>query len=308
MTTIAEAGDKTGPGGFTVGHLLRRRREERGAPIEQIAKETRIPTRYLIALEEGISADLPSLTYSVGFVKTYARWLGLAPDMLAIQFKAEAAHHLMPAKVTVLHPLDERKTPSMRLILLSMLGIAAVVIIASLARQGDLTQTLSQIIPGVVSDTPKTPPPAAGSSPVTSAASASAPLTGDTGVAPRGEVLQTDAQPAVAPAAETPPSTAAEPEATIDPAGTVVLSAREDAWVKITDSTTGKTVLQRILRAGDQYSVPAGSRQLLWTGRAGALDISVDGVTLPPLGGPNDVVRDVELTASALAARSTPAQ
>ncbi len=293
MTTMAEAGDRTGLSGFSVGHLLRRRREERDAPIELIAKETRIPARYLLALEEGVFADLPSLTYAVGFVKTYARWLGLAPDVLAEQFKAEAAHHLTPTKVTELHPLDERKGPSLRLILLSMFGVAAVVILASLARQGDLTQTLSQIVPSVVSDAPEESAPAAGTAVEAPAASAPLPpLAADT--------LAT-------PPPETPPVTAAEPPA-IDPSGVVVLTAREDAWVKITDTATGKTVLQRILRAGDQYSVPSGSRQLLWTGRAGALDVSVNGVALPPLGGPNDVVRDVELTAPALAARGAPAQ
>lgn len=302
MTTMAEAGEKTGPSGFSVGHLLRRRREERGAPIEQIAKETRIPARYLVALEEGVSAELPSLTYAVGFVKTYARWLGLAPDMVAEQFKAEAAHHLTSRKVTELHPLDERKTPSMRLILLSLLGVAAVVIVASLARQGDLMQTLSQIIPGVVSGAPTPSPPAADTTALNAATGTLPP--------PLPDATPPDAAPPDATPSGPPPEVltpaAPEAQAAVDPSGVVALTAREDAWVKITDTATGKVVLQRILRAGDRYSVPAGVRQLLWTGRAGALDVTVGGVAVPPLGGPNEVVRDVELTASALATRNAP--
>lgn len=299
MTTMTDAAEKAGHSGFTVGHLLRRRREERGAPIEEIAKETRIPTRYLVALEDGVMAELPGLTYAVGFVKAYARWLGLSPDMVAEQFKAEAAHHLTPRRVTELTPLDERKAPSMRLIVLSILGVGAVVIVASLVRQGDLMQTVSQLFPSVASSAPK--PQESITIPDQTAQAALPPLASPT-PPPSAAAVPT------VPTEATPSTPEQAAPTAVDPSSVVILTAREDAWVKITEAATGKTVLQRILSAGNQYVVPSGSRQLLWTGRAGALDVTVGGAALPPLGGPNDVVRDIELTATALAARNTPAR
>ncbi|MGE3511744.1 MAG: DUF2914 domain-containing protein [Vicinamibacterales bacterium] len=68
------------------GPALRRRREERGVSLEDIAGETRLSKRYLIALEEETIGKLPGGTYNRAYLRTYATFLGLDPEPLVRQY------------------------------------------------------------------------------------------------------------------------------------------------------------------------------------------------------------------------------
>lgn len=72
-----------------IGPQLRAAREARGLTIEQVAAETRIPQRHLIAIEAGDFAKLPGRTYAVGFTRTYAKMVGLDQDAAAERVRAE---------------------------------------------------------------------------------------------------------------------------------------------------------------------------------------------------------------------------
>ena len=60
----------------TAGERLREAREAQGLSLAEIAARTRIPVRQLEAIEASNYAALPSITYSVGFAKAYARAVG----------------------------------------------------------------------------------------------------------------------------------------------------------------------------------------------------------------------------------------
>lgn len=60
----------------TAGERLREAREAQGLSLAEIAARTRIPIRQLEAIEASNFAALPSITYSVGFAKAYARAVG----------------------------------------------------------------------------------------------------------------------------------------------------------------------------------------------------------------------------------------
>jgi cytoskeleton protein RodZ len=66
----------------TAGERLREAREAQGLSLAEIAARTRIPVRQLEAVETSNFAALPSITYSVGFAKAYARAVGV--DEVAI--------------------------------------------------------------------------------------------------------------------------------------------------------------------------------------------------------------------------------
>ena len=66
-----------------IGAQLRAAREERGLSLEQVASETRIPQRHLVAIEAGDFGQLPGRTYAVGFSRTYAKTVGLDQDDVA---------------------------------------------------------------------------------------------------------------------------------------------------------------------------------------------------------------------------------
>ena len=66
------------------------------------------------------------------------------------------------------------------------------------------------------------------------------------------------------------------------------------------DDAAGELLLTRILRAGDKYIAPAREDLVLMTGNAGALEVSVDGKVIPPLGPAGTVRRNVSLSAEKL--------
>lgn len=61
----------------TAGEKLREAREAQGLSLAEIAARTRIPLRQLEAIEQSDFAQLPSITYAVGFAKAYARAVGM---------------------------------------------------------------------------------------------------------------------------------------------------------------------------------------------------------------------------------------
>jgi cytoskeleton protein RodZ len=110
------------------------------------------------------------------------------------------------------------------------------------------------------------------------------------------------AQPIVPPAAPVDLAVAAREGQVYGAAsGRVVVLAHQDSWVQVTGAA-GELLLTRILRAGDKYIAPAREDLVMMTGNAGALEVSVDGKVIPPLGPPGTVRRNVSLSAEKLRA------
>ena len=57
--------------------------------LESVAATTRIPTRHLLALENGEWSTLPAPTYTIGFAKNYATVVGLDRAAIADQLRME---------------------------------------------------------------------------------------------------------------------------------------------------------------------------------------------------------------------------
>lgn len=83
-------------------------------------------------------------------------------------------------------------------------------------------------------------------------------------------------------------------------AARIVVRAKTNSWIQVRDDTSGQLLLTRMLRTGDEYHVPDRTGLSLLTGNAGALDIMVDGESVPPLGATGDVRRNVALDADRL--------
>ncbi len=72
-----------------VGDRLRAARLTAGLDLSDVATKTRIPLRHLTAIETGDYNSLPSPTYSIGFVKAYARAVGADEVALAAALRVE---------------------------------------------------------------------------------------------------------------------------------------------------------------------------------------------------------------------------
>ena len=72
-----------------VGDTLRNARDAAGKSIEEVASETRVPLRHLTAIENSEYNSLPGKTYAMGFVRAYARTVGLDEAALVAKLRAE---------------------------------------------------------------------------------------------------------------------------------------------------------------------------------------------------------------------------
>ncbi len=119
------------------------------------------------------------------------------------------------------------------------------------------------------------------------------------------------------PAAEVPPATAPAPKASAPVAestpasasGPVTLSASQDVWARVYEAGSGKALFQGTLKAGQSWQVPATAQAPeIRTGRPNVLKITVGTTTIPPLGPPETMVKNVSLRPADLIAhaRSAP--
>jgi cytoskeleton protein RodZ len=96
----------------TVGEKLRAAREAQKLELSEIASRTRIPQRHLEAIEQGNFASLPSVTYAMGFAKSYARAVGADEVALARQLRGELGDRPERPAPPPAYDFDERsRTP-----------------------------------------------------------------------------------------------------------------------------------------------------------------------------------------------------
>ena len=249
--------------GQRVGDKLRVAREAQGLTIEEIANSTRIPKRHLITIEGGGYDGLPAPTYSAGFIKSWARRLGLDGQALADQFRMEMGSlSVEPAQSLPYEPADPRRTPPVGLALLALL-VAVVVGLGYLYWRGTAEQPTQ--LAATATDQPAAPAPV-------------------------------PAQPAV-PAQATPPA-ATTPE----PTGPVVIGATQDVWIKVSDSgkTLFMNVLHP---GDHFEVPAGAVAPLMTTGRPGNTTIMVGQTPIPSVGDPDRAAKDVSLKPADLLAR-----
>lgn len=72
----------------SVGHYLRRHREEKGMSIEEVCRATRVPTASVERIEADQFDELPGEVFVRGFLKSYARAVHLEPDDVLARYTA----------------------------------------------------------------------------------------------------------------------------------------------------------------------------------------------------------------------------
>lgn len=104
-------------------------------------------------------------------------------------------------------------------------------------------------------------------------------------------------------------STPAAPTAP-NASGQVVLTALDPVWLRIYDAKD-KVLFEKEMAKGETFTVPADAdAPKIRTGRAELIGVTIDGKAVPPLGEPERTIKDVGISAAALAARppsATPA-
>lgn len=277
------------------GAQLRRAREARGETINEVAFALKLSPRQVEALEHDDFAALPGMALVRGFMRNYARYLGLdaAPLMDAVQRLAgQGAVDLSPIRNAEgdLPSGGGRRSsgaPAGMIVLVLVLLVAAgwyfdwfrteppanvETIEPPLAIEPVLPQAVPLVPPVPEPVAPSAPvevlPPAATSSAADAAEGASgAPIASApaaTAEAPVASALA-PAAPNSAPAADAP-----------TPGGALVLRFAGESWVEIRDAG-GSIVYSGINRAGSSRTVQGKPPFALVVGNAANVSVEFDG-------------------------------
>lgn len=152
-----------------LGLTLQREREARGLTIEAVMEATKISRINLVALEKGDRSSLPHPVYTKGFIKSYARLLGLDADELSMivdrEYQSETpeieevSYDVSPAAEKAFQEMDtpkKRKRPVWPSILVFLaVAVAVVLLVLNLNKTGD-TPT-PPVKPAQVSEQPAAP-------------------------------------------------------------------------------------------------------------------------------------------------------
>lgn len=69
------------------GPYLKRERELRGISLSQVADITKIAPRFLKSMEEGDYSKIPGEVFLRGFIKAYAKAIGLSPEDVLLRYE-----------------------------------------------------------------------------------------------------------------------------------------------------------------------------------------------------------------------------
>ena len=242
----------------SLGETLRQARLDRGASLADAERETRVRRKYLEALEAEDYTSLPALVHTRGFIRVYARYLGLDPDGTLDLFGPARVREERPVLRPATPRLSAARPASSRL----FMGLAGMLVAGLLfaylwTQYNSFVDSLSQADREVagrpLSSTP-TPSP---------------------------ELVSPTPAPTPQPAPTA--ASAAAPE------GGVVVEARvtDRTWMEVW--TDGVSQLQSTLQGGSTRSFSANRSIRMRVGNAGGVQVTVNGQSQGLLGDRNQV-------------------
>jgi cytoskeleton protein RodZ len=123
----------------SVGEFFRQVRETKGLTIDEVASKTRIRSDFVKALEDGNFAKLPDQVFAKGFVRSYARSLGLDEEDAIHRFTQSAGAFYEKQdereRLKVRQAEEERKRQANRKAVAIAIGIAVLTLIFLLSRE-----------------------------------------------------------------------------------------------------------------------------------------------------------------------------
>lgn len=292
MAEGAEAAPAAGaPVAASAGALLRRAREAQGMHIAVLAASLKVPQRKLEALERDRLDELPDATFARALAQSVCRVLKVdAAEVLALLPPAGAGG-LDQVSGGLNTPFRDKPThaePVATELLRHPGAIAAVVLLlAALAvwlwPAGPAAEAPASAEQGAA---PADGMPGAAPQPAADPAQAASEAS-----APQAAAAEAPASAATEPPAVTPTAAPSEAQAvsappTLAPAADAVLmlAPRADSWIEVTDGG-GRTLLSRVVTAGERLALDAAPPLRVVVGNAGATELRFRGrvVDLQPL-------------------------
>jgi cytoskeleton protein RodZ len=306
---VPEPERKTG----SFGDSLKREREKRGITLDDVSLSTKIGLRMLRALEEEKFEQLPGGIFNKGFVRAYARHLGIDEEQAVADYLEAAAETAPPVEPVghVPSPVRHEETgkeaePGVPW---GILAIVLLVLALALSVWSYYTResvkdakgspraaaTDPQSAPAGPSGTATASAPIAAvplpQKPVSADVNSQIDLAGQRSNAPVPTGIEgvgsTPKNPALSPDARVADDAAMHPSAPNVGTFVVLIEAEENSWVSIT--ADGKTILEGTLIAPAVKAVKAQKQIVVKAGNVGGLSFAFNGKKVPAQGGSGEV-------------------
>lgn len=245
------------------GEELRREREIRGISLKEISDATKISKRFLEAIERNDHKTLPAPVFTRGFVREYARYLGLHSEEIVSRYNFAAAGDDRIEKSVHLERLVQPPDPpreapkkgipppyaridrNVYILVAIVIALIAVSFLAIRAKR-------------------------------------------------HSEAAQNDTAPVQVPIASPPPMATVAPTPVPPPKDTTLrltLELQADSYVSL--EADGKSVFANVMKEGERQTFEAKEQFRLRTvGNAGGVTVYLNDNRLPPLGDEGEVVKN----------------
>jgi cytoskeleton protein RodZ len=305
----------------SIGEFFKQVRETKGLTIDEVASKTRIRTDFVKALEEGNFAKLPDQVFARGFVRSYARSLGLDEDDAIHRFTLSSGAYYDKQgereRLKVRQAEEERKRKANRKAVTIAIGIAILTLIFLLSREQssllvrrsstDLPPSTSKRIAPSIPESQNTPPNQQAETvppvpPKTKPIEPPAvpPKVGEESTAGLG----TSSAPTISSASDLPTPVPAslgsdgplggislEGSAATEGQLVLDLEATELSWVVV--QIDGGSPQEALLRPGEKARWKGQDQFILTLGNAGGVKAELNGNPQKPFGPSGKVARDI---------------
>ncbi len=310
----------------TFGERLRRERELRGVSLDEIAVATKIGTRLLRALEDEQFDLLPGGIFNKGFIRAYAKYLGIDEEAAVADYLNSAGHGDPDLRVVAAQSASEYSSrsevaapprrasfpfvPVLILIVIVAAASGAWRIYQDRQREAEAKHAATQPASPAITTTGSTSSPdrTGSTAPITSGTGPAIPPPARSGEHTAAVGRDLSAKPTT-PLAKTAVQSgdaglaSREPAApsSAAPAGNLIASAKPldatgppfEVVVKAKDrawvsiKSDGKIMVRGIIKPPDIKTVHATDQVVFWTGNAGDVEVSFNGREVPLSGGQN---------------------
>ena len=244
----------------TIGKYLKRVRETCGYSLEDVAGITRINLRYLEAIEEDDFAKIPGETFSHGFIRSFARCIGISDEDISRKIRETLKTEPQAVNTQDQNDMAERsvvrKPGKARIILPAAAAVILAALLIVLFTSGRESGTIrnSKELKEVPAESIEVQPQV---------------------VAENNQVVQKKVEPVV-----------------------LKVYARELTWIsaRIDDKETKEA----LLKPGDGVMWNGDEKVVITVGNAGGIDLDVNGKRLDPIGRRGEVIRDAVITSAGL--------
>ncbi len=275
-----------------VGAMLKEMRLQKDLKLVDIAKRLCIRRIYLEAIEDSDYKELPPIPYGIGFIRSYANFLGLNGENIVELYKEETNTAEAKEKIKVLEPQPEASMPSFQYLLISLLAIILIYLGWSTMAQKNALQLQENTLDNATAAAQEEE--AVDNMVVVESINFNENTTQNDDTTLAEEIANTDnlvtvsEQSYEAPVPEEDnediaPETKKEESKTEQPQeddskiseNGVYIEILEETWVEVKDSS--KLYISKVLNKGDVYKVPEGKGMILSFGKSNGANVYING-------------------------------